>query len=47
VIVELNGRSVTTTRQAIDFYETLKAGGMISLKIKRGENMQDLRFQIQ
>jgi general secretion pathway protein C len=47
VILDVNERPITTTRQAIDFFEALKAGGMISLKIKRGENMQHLRFQIQ
>jgi general secretion pathway protein C len=47
VIVGLNGRAVTTTGQAIDFYEALMAGGTISLEIKRGGKTQDLQFIIQ
>jgi general secretion pathway protein C len=47
VIVGLNGRAITTTGQAIDFYEALMSGGTISLEIKRGGKTQDLQFIIQ
>jgi type II secretion system protein C len=46
-IVGLNGRAITTTQQAVEFYEALMAGGMISLEIKRGGKTQDLQFIIQ
>jgi general secretion pathway protein C len=46
VIMAVNGRPITTTRQATVFYQALKSGGLILLRIKRGENIQDLRFEI-
>jgi general secretion pathway protein C len=46
VIKAVNGKTVETTQQVIDFYDALKAGGTISLYIKRGESEQKLRFEI-
>lgn len=47
VIVGVNGRSITVIRQTFLLYQALRAGGLISLQIKRGENIQDLHFEIQ
>jgi PDZ domain-containing secreted protein len=47
VIKSLNGQPIETTQQAVDFYNSLKEGGAITLEIKRGESTQELRFEIQ
>jgi len=47
VIMAVNGKPVTRTLQAVDFYDALKKGGTVSLQIKRGEIKQELHFVIQ
>lgn len=47
IIIGVNGKPIATTLQAMDFYEALKAGGTISLKIKRGDSQQELDFAIE
>ena len=47
VIKSVNGQPIQTTQQAVDFYNSLKAGGAVTLEIKRGESAQELRFAIQ
>jgi len=45
-IKAVNGRPVATTQEAIDFYDALKTGTTVSLKIQRGESTQELNFVI-
>ena len=47
VIMAVNGKPVTKTLQAVDFYDALKKGGTVNLEIKRGETKQELHFVIQ
>jgi general secretion pathway protein C len=47
VIMAVNGKPVTKTLQAVDFYKALKKGGTVNLEIKRGETKQELHFTIQ
>ena len=47
VIMAVNGKPVTKTLQAVDFYDALKKGGTVNLEIKRGETKQELHFIIQ
>jgi general secretion pathway protein C len=47
VIMAVNGKPVTKTLQAVDFYNALKKGGTVNLYIKRGEKTEELHFTIQ
>jgi len=47
VIMAVNGKPVTNTLQAVEFYNALKKGGTVNLEIKRGETKQELHFVIQ
>jgi general secretion pathway protein C len=47
VIKSVNGQPIETTQQALDFYNSLKEGGAVTLEIKRGESTRELRFAIQ
>jgi general secretion pathway protein C len=47
VIMAVNGKPVTKTLQAVEFYNALKKGGTVNLEIKRGESKQELHFVIQ
>jgi general secretion pathway protein C len=47
VIMAVNGKPITKTLQAVDFYNALKKGGTVNLEIKRGETKQELHFVIQ
>jgi general secretion pathway protein C len=47
VIMAVNGKPVTRTIQAVEFYNALKNGGTVNLEIKRGEAKQELHFVIQ
>jgi general secretion pathway protein C len=47
VIKAVNGRSVGTTQQAIEFYDALKTRATVSLQIQRDESTQELHFAIQ
>ena len=46
VIKAVNGRPVTTTQEAIEFYGALKTGTKVSLDIRRDESTQALHFEI-
>ena len=46
LIVAVNGSPLTTQQAIVKFYDALKAGGTISLRIKQGGNIQDLRLEI-
>jgi general secretion pathway protein C len=47
VIMVVNGKPITKTLQAVEFYNALKKGGTVNLEIKRGETKQELHFIIQ
>ena len=47
VIIGVNGRPIARTLQAIEFYDALKKGATVFLKIKRDEKIQELKFIIQ
>lgn len=47
VIVGINGIPLTGTQPAIDFYETLRKGGRVSLQTIREDEKRDLYFEIQ
>lgn len=47
VITAVNGKPITITRQAVDFYNALKESGEVVLKVKRGDDTQEIRFEIQ
>jgi general secretion pathway protein C len=46
VLVDVNGKRVTSTQQTVELYNALKRGGVVSLKIKRGETKRELNFEI-
>jgi general secretion pathway protein C len=46
VIMAVNGKPITKTLQAVEFYNALKKGGTVNLEIKRGETKQELHFII-
>jgi len=47
LIVGVNGRSLTGTQPAIDFYDALKQGGRVSLDIRREDKKRELHFEIE
>jgi general secretion pathway protein C len=47
VISAVNGKSLTGTQPAIDFYNAITEGGRVSLEIRRGDKKQELHFQIE
>jgi len=46
VITAVNGEPITITQQAVDFYNALTEGGEVVLEVKRGEDTQEIRFEI-
>jgi general secretion pathway protein C len=47
VVVAVNGEPITTTQKASDFYDALEEGGEVVLEVKRGEETQEVRVEIQ
>jgi general secretion pathway protein C len=46
VIVKVNGMEITSSQPVMEFYDALKAGGTISLEVRREETTRDLMFEI-
>nr|NIS79721.1 PDZ domain-containing protein [Anaerolineales bacterium] len=47
VITAVNGEPVTTAQEASDFYDALEEGGEVVLEVKRGEETQEIRVEIE
>ena len=46
VIVKVNGGAITSSQPVKEFYDALRAGGTISLEVRREETTRDLMFEI-
>jgi len=46
VIVKVNGMEITSSQPVMEFYDALKAGGTVSLEVRREETTRDLMFEI-
>jgi general secretion pathway protein C len=45
VIRGLNGEEITSPRQTVDIYRALREGGALTVRVRRGESTQELRFE--
>jgi len=46
VLKAVNGVGLTTTQDAMEFYNTIREVGTVTLAVKRGEDKQELKFEI-
>ena len=47
VIVKVNGMEITSSQPVMEFYDALKAGGTISLEVRREDTTRNLMFEIE
>ena len=47
VIVKVNGSAITSSQPVKEFYDALKAGGTISLEVRRDDTTRNLMFEIE
>ena len=47
VIVKVNGMEITSSQPVMEFYDALKAGGTISLEVRREETTRNLMFEVE
>lgn len=46
IIKAVNGEELKTPRDTIEFYDAIREGGTVTLAVKRGEDTQELKFDI-
>lgn len=47
VIVKVNGSAITSSQPVKEFYDALKAGGTISLEVRREDTTRNLMFEVE
>jgi type II secretion system protein C len=47
VIVKVNGTAITSSQPVMEFYDALKAGGTISLEVRREDTTRNLMFEVE
>ena len=47
VIVKVNGSAITSSQPVMEFYDALKAGGTVSLEVRREDTTRNLMFEVE